>query len=321
MSTRLILTLIFVCFIGNRGVDGKTHHCCHTPTPIIRVPHGLFEIGGNPLVNHGFNGDRQTISWSQSETADGIYNWKGIDAAIAAAAAAHKQLGTSVNCLSQYPVWLVAAGAKEYTNPGKGLMILPFDPAVQPKLLEFIKQLCLHLDGKVDYITMGGFGYKTESYMPLPADIGYPATATDFISAWVNSANLQIDTHAQNLKQTPFILAAGTPFNDPTAVPQLTSVINHGLIYPLFSVMQWGLNARSATDFYINKFVSISPYGGFQMTGSETEPHVGGVLNGTLEDCLNAAVGCKAKWVEVYAQDGENPALQSVLVNYNNLIK
>ncbi len=208
-------------------------------------------------------------------------------------------------------------------------MILPFDPVVAPHLLQFIKALCLHLDGKVDYITMGGFGYKTESYMPLPTDINYPASATDFIALWVASANVQIDTHAQSLRQTPFILAAGTPFNDPGAVAALSSVINHGLIYNLFGLQQWGLNANTngntEKSFYINKFIfdtaSTHLGNGFQMTGSETNPHVGGNLNGTLEECLAAAKANNAHYVEIYGVDGENLLLAPMLRTYNDELK
>ena len=288
----------------------------------IKAPHGIFEIGGSPLTNPCVGGDRQTINWNQVNPSEGTFNWKQIDAAIAGALGAKKQLGSSVCDLSLPPAWLVEKGAKLYTSPNfkKGPMVLPFDPVAQPALLAFIKALCLHLDGKVDYITMGGMGYKTETYMPLPSDIGYSATTAEFISKWVASSNLVIDTYAANLKQTPFIIAAGTPFDDPTAVSQMTSVITHGLVHPLFGIMQWGLNAKSNSGFYINAFIQNKDVGratGFQMTGSQTEPHVGGQLQGTLEDCLKAAKAMQADFVEVYSQDAENTALQPMIQTYN----
>lgn len=303
-----------------------------TPTPILsKAPHGLFEIGGNPLVNPGFGGDRQTIKWAGANPSDGKFNFKNLIDGAAAAKAKGKQYGVSIQSLGTPPDWVIAAGGKLYTyKTPKGeteTIVLPFDPVIQPKLVAFVKALCLALDGLVDYITIGEFGQKTESYMPLPADINYPATTTSYIASWVNSCNLFTDTYAANLKQTPFIMAAGNAFNDPGSEAAVTAVINHGLQYPLFGIMQWGLNASSAGTgdkiFFVNKFIkdNDSHPTGFQMTGSQTEPHVGGNLQGTLEDCLNAANALGADFVEVYSQDGENPALQPVLVKFNGLLK
>jgi hypothetical protein len=291
----------------------------------IKRPHGLFEIGGNPLSNPGFGGDRQTIGWNQCESSDGVFKFGVIDKAIAEAVAARKQLGVSVNCLSKYPDWLIGAGAKAYTAPqfGTGPMILPFDPIVQPKLIRFTRELCIHLDGLVDYITMGGFGYKTESYMPLPADIGLAETNEDFMASWTVVANLLVDTYAAYLRQTPFILAGGTPFKDPSAQAKLIAIVNRALLaYPLFGVMQWGLNAKSNSGFYINNLITANDThpGGFQMTGA-SDGSVGGDLKGTLEECFIAANNMGADFVEVYSADGENPAYRDLLVKYNGIFK
>ena len=67
-------------------------------------------------------------------------------------------------------------------------------------------------------MVMGGLGYKTETYMPLPADIGLNMTIADYTMAWINSCDLLIDKCNQNLHTTPFVIAGGIPFNDPGSI-------------------------------------------------------------------------------------------------------
>src|SRR5262249_43395738 len=153
-----------------------------------------------------------------------------------------------------------------------------------------------------DYIVMGGFGYRTESYMPLPSDIGLDMTIEDYTAAWVNSTDQLIDIYKQNLVSTPFIMAAGVPFVDPVAAPALTSVLDHGLLYPQFGIMQWGLKATSNNVFFINKYIQDNAAGratGFQIAGT-SDGTVGSDLQGTLEDTLLAGVGLDADWIEIY---------------------
>lgn len=291
------------------------------------APHGIVEIGGSPLTHDYISSDRQTIKWAGANPKDGQFNFDNLLTGAKAAKAKGKQYGVSIQSLGTPPQWVLDAGGKLYTyTTPKGetaQIVLPFDPVVQPKMLAFVAAACKALDGQVDYITMGELGQKTESYMPLPADIKYPLSSTDYIAAWVTSSNLVIDTYAKNLKQTPFIMAAGKAFNDPGSDAAVTAVINHGLQYPLFGIMQWGLNANSNDGFFVNKLIkdNDSHPTGFQMTGSQTEPHVGGNLNGTLEDCLKAGDSLGADFVEVYSQDGENPALAGVLKTYNDKLK
>jgi len=290
-----------------------------------KAPHGLYEIGGDAWTNPGISGWRAEILWSKSCTADGVYNWKKIDALYTNAVKYHKQLGLSVRILSSVPTWVTSLpGVKTYKSSlGPDPMVLPFDPIVQPKIIAFIKALCLHFDGELDFITMGGLGYRTETYMPLPADMGLNMTISDYTTAWVNSSDLFIDTYKQNLKTTPFVIAAGVPFNDPGATTAITNVINHGLTYPLFGVSQWGLKATSTNGFFLNKIIQDNDAGratGFQLVGA-SDGSVGGDLQGTLEQALTAGSLLGADWIEIYSADAMNPAYAALLATFNILLK
>src|SRR2546421_79912 len=81
----------------------------------------------------------------------------------------NKQLGISLVILSAPPKWLTQLrGVETYLLPSQNgetvPFVLPWNPIVQRKLINFVTQLCLRYDGLVDYIVMGGLGINTESY-------------------------------------------------------------------------------------------------------------------------------------------------------------
>jgi|GEM_PF-6813682 len=287
-----------------------------------RAPRGLFEIGGDAWTNPGISGWRAEIKWSAANPADGVYDWSRIDGLISNSITYNKQIGLSITLLSSPPDWVTKLpGAKTYnTSLGPDPMVLPFDPVVQPKIIAFIKALCQHFDDRLDYIVMGGLGYKTESYMPLPSGIGLDMTVSDYTDAWVASSAFFIDTYNQNLSSTPFILASGAPFSDPQAAAAIMAIINHGLLYPQFGIMQWGLNATSNNGFFINKLIQDNASDratGFQLTGA-SDGSVGGDLKGTLEQALDAGVGLGADWIEIYAADAMNSAYAPLLASIDS---
>ena len=295
------------------------------PPPATKAPHGLYEIGGDAFTNPGIGGLRAELQWSKSNPSEGVYDWTRIDLLVANAVRNHKQIGLSVRILSSVPTWVTSLpGVKTYISPqGPDPMVLPFDALVQPKIIAYITALCLHFDGKLDYIVMGGLGYKTETYMPLPADIGLNMSIASYTTAWINSSDLLIDKYNQNLRTTPFVLAGGIPFDDPGASAAIATIINHGLLYPPFGIMQWGLNANSNNGFLINKFIQDNDLGratGFQLTGA-SDGSVGGDLQGTLEEALTAGAALGADWIEIYAVDAMNPVYAPLLATFNRLLK
>jgi len=295
------------------------------PPPATKAPHGLYEIGGDAWTNPGISGWRAEIKWDYANPSDGVYDWKHIDGLVSSAVRYHKQLGLAVRILSSVPTWVKnLPGVKMYNTPlGPDPMVLPWDAVAQPKIIAFITALCQHLDGKLDYMAMGGLGYKTETYMPLPSAIGLNMPIASYTTAWINSSNKFIDIYNTNLKTTPFIVAGGIPFDDPGASAAITTVINHGLLYPPCGIMQWGLKATSTNGFLINRLIQDNDLGratGFQLTGA-SDGSVGGDLQGTLEEALTAGQNLGADWIEIYAVDAMNPIYAPLLATFNRLLK
>jgi hypothetical protein len=295
------------------------------PPPTTLAPHGLYEIGGDAWTNPGISGWRAELKWDSANPSDGVYDWSRIDGLVANAVRYHKQIGLAVRVLSSVPTWVKSLpGVKMYTTSlGPDPMVLPWDSVAQPKIIAFITALCQHFDGKLTYIAMGGLGYKTETYMPLPSDIGLNMPIATYTTTWINSCNTFIDIYNTNLKTSPFVIAGGVPFNDPGAAAAITTVINHGLLYPPFGIMQWGLKATSTNGFLINALIQNNDAGratGFQLTGA-SDGSVGGDLQGTLLQALTAGQNLGADWIEIYAVDAMNPIYAPLLATFNKLLK
>ena len=201
-------------------------------------------------------------------------------------------------------------------------MVMPFDPIVEPLIVAYIQAFCQHFDGQLTFVTMGGLGYKTETYMPLPSDIGLPMTLEEYSLAYAASSELFILTYATNLFSTPYVIAAGVPFDDLTATDLITGILNYGLPYPLFGVMQWGLKATSTSDFFINQIILGNDVGratGFQLIGA-SDGSIGGDLQGSLVQALNAGKALGADWLEIYPADAMNSRYANILKFYNTLL-
>ncbi len=229
-------------------------------------PAGLIELDRG-WTNPHVQGVRIRLGWSDIQPKKATeYDWSAIDSAIASAQKNHKLLGLSVAMLGRkegggrnaIPAWLKA---KQYSLPvtrsgNKRSIVLPWDPDVQPALLAFVKALCAHVDGKVDYLAMGGLGAVIESYIcPDPATIGL--TMDEATAKWTASCNAIIDAHAQNLHSTPFIFTAAKPFRGRPGVQALERVVSAAAKkYPgRFGIMNCSLNARSRNQYPPNALV------------------------------------------------------------------
>lgn len=298
------------------------------------------------------------MKWASANPSDGVYKFESLKAGAKAAHDKGRKYGISVQSLGEPPTWVTQlkdAKFYSYKNPkGETLQIvLPFDPVVQAKLKAFVTALCTQLDGIVDYIQIGEVGHKTESYMPLPGDLTQinlatptpgsptptptPISNTAFISLWVSSSNMFLDIYGDLLKKTPFIMAAGNAFKDPGSQAAVEAVLKHGLVYPLFGIGQWGLNASSNADkpdsFFVFRYIKDNPSHPnlLQMTG-DRHHNTGGDLCGNLSSTqcteannLELAVAAGEKFmpkgvIEIYSQDGEDAASADTLAAANTAL-
>jgi hypothetical protein len=300
-----------------------------SPSDETKRPAGLIEIDGG-WTNPNVQGVRVRLGWSDIQPKNATeFDWSAIDSAIAKAQQNHKLLGLSVVMLGRkqdgsknaIPDWL---SAKQYPLPmtrsgKKRALILPWDPAVQPALLAFVKALCAHVDGKVDYLAMGGLGAVIESYICRdPATIGL--TMDEATAKWTSSCNAIIDAHARNLHSTPFIFTAAKPFAGRAGMQALEHVVSAGAKkYPgRFGIMNCSLNARSKTGYVPNRLVQefhdTNPVGLQFLTS--TKGFGNHDLGGTLAQALDAGLALGAHFIEIYSIDADDPANAATLKTY-----
>jgi hypothetical protein len=297
-------------------------------------PAGLIELDRG-WTNPHVQGVRIRLSWSDIQPKSATdYDWSQIDSAIANARQNHKLLGLSVAMLGRkegggrnaIPAWMKA---KEYSLPvtrsgNKRSIILPWDPEVQPALLAFVKALCAHVDGKVDYLAMGGLGAVIESYMCRdPATIGL--TMDEAVAKWTASCNAIIDTHAQNLHSTPFIFTEGKPFGGRAGLQALERVVSAAAKkYPgRFGIMNCTLSVRSKPGYrpnaLVKEFYDTNPVGLQFLTS--TEGFGNHDLGGTLAQALDAGIALQAHFIEIYSKDADDPANAATLESYAAKLK
>src|SRR4051794_13098650 len=129
-----------------------------------KAPHGLIQIGGDGWENPVIDGMRIQVKWADIQPDnDTQYDWSSIDEQVANAQTYQKQLGLSLAILSAAPPWLTdTTGVSTYWAPSptgpSTPFVLPWDPVVQAKVINFVTELCQRYDGVVDYIVMGGLG-------------------------------------------------------------------------------------------------------------------------------------------------------------------
>jgi hypothetical protein len=312
-SPRLTALLVATVLVTLLGSPSDTR--AQAP---IRSPHGLIQIGGDNWENPVIDGMRVQINWADIQPeSDTQYDWSTIDEQVANAQIYQKQLGLSVVLLSAAPQWLTdTPGVNIYWAPSQNgpptPLVLPWDPVVQAKVINFVTELCQRYDGAVDYIVMGGLGVTTDTYMPDPDQIGLDMRLGDVIAAWIDSSNNIVDAYGNNLHSTPFILATAIPFSGedaPTALNEM--VIRAATMYGQhFGTMHSGLTAQSTSADLCNSLVAdFSPRNpaGFQFLCPVAGDANGQTLDGTLDETLNAARILGAQWLEIYSDDAQNP--------------
>lgn len=286
------------------------------PVPVVPIlrPAGIIDLGPGGWTNSAADGVRVRLGWTDIQPlSSDQYDWSKVDSAIAQARDTGKQLGLSVAMLADAPVWLQA---RRWVMPETGgghdrTIVLPWDTYAQPAILAFCKALCRHVDGKVNYIAMGGLGAVIESYIcPDPATV--EETMTTGLVKWSLAVNAIIETHAANLLYTPFIFTAAKPFMSKEAMDTAVAVCTDAAKkYPRrFGMMDCSLGAQATAGYPPHKLVSdfsaSNPVGLQFLTSSHG--FTGHELGGTVQEALDAAIALKAHYVEVYPFDSGDPA-------------
>lgn len=329
--------------------DGTTDSKPATVT-IVNSPHGIFQLtGGTPWqLNPNVDGLHLGVNWADIALTEDVsgWNWASLDQQLWNGATTNKQVGISLKILSSPPSWLLTTyGVQTYLVPDAQsdgqksdmTMVLPWDPIVKQKVMDFISALAhhitsaqygkLHVDGTASYVVMGGLGIQTETHMPGPADTiphipdpnnpGQDISIADELALWQQTSKDFIASYAANFRTTPYLMAAGVPIQEdvPDSTTALTDVFCYGSgstapecigtgykgYGALFGVMNWALTDTSTTDYFVNEWISTnSPThsNGFQFASD-----YGGILDPTA--VLNAGLALKGHFIEIYAIDAD----------------
>jgi Domain of unknown function (DUF4832)/Beta-galactosidase len=171
------------------------------------------------------------FSWADVESAEGAYNWKMIDDAIAAwksrgATVAMRVMTCSAHSAGYYtsPKWLFDAGCKgfEYSNkkndPTAGGKDIPriepdyADPIFLKKHGAFLKAFGERYDGHpgVEFLDIGSYGIWGEWHTPHPAPVAVRRQIVDmYLNAFRRTPLVFMSDDAEVL---PYALAHGTGF-------------------------------------------------------------------------------------------------------------
>lgn len=292
------------------------------PSGIIRLfSTNVAKPGNSPSwTNANIDGMRLRPTWSEIEKTSGTYSWSSVDAILDLAAQHGKTVGLSVSAGVSCPQWVYDAGAIKYQlKDGSRLSTaLPWDSGFLKSWLPLIKAMGDRYDGNPNlrYIVISGLGQNIETYLSKSVADDNALALLGGQTAWIAGAQQIIAAYADAFPSTPFFITAGKPFFSPGSISTLQIVIDWAVAtYPgRFGIMNATLNAVSSTGYYPN--LAINTYRGTQPVGFQTlcssisDPVR---LKGTLDQALGQGVGMGANFVEVYQNDADLAANQSVL--------
>lgn len=192
MNTRFVLLLFF--FTGTLTLQVGAGDVTVTPklsTEVLLNPGKGWILYGraewqDPKAFTVGNSGYQRFAWSALEPAEGQFNWKPIDEALAGWSARGGQFSFGVMCASSHskdpyvtPKWVFDAGAKyrlldmkNLSNPNAGTpgqKAVPefFDPVFLVKLKNFLKAMGARYDGdeRVAFVDIRSYGNWGEGHM------------------------------------------------------------------------------------------------------------------------------------------------------------
>jgi hypothetical protein len=264
-----------------------------TPTPVAMLPTGLYWLMNveddtglaSAMALSQVDGAFLRYRWANHETADGTYDWTGIDNDLNTISAAGKRAALGIAPGRQTPCWVRNAGAQVYadystfdancaSNPterfikadtsSNSVVPLPWDTDYQAKYVAFISALAAHLNstGAISVVTevkiAGIAGNDTETALPNQTDsAGWTAVNysnadvrnayTLFLNAWATSfPNAALST--QYLQGSFPVLAMPSGCSGVTQnqlIPRELNDISYAL-YPARTIMTYnGLDSVS----------------------------------------------------------------------------
>ena len=205
-------------------------------------------------------------------------------------------------------------------------MPLPWDPVFQAKWGAFIQALAARYGNapNLAYIVMGGPGRRAESYFCFtPDDLDYFINTLGGLPNWEQGVRWIIDQYGTYFPNTPFILDMASPIPTADGDASLRAMCDYGAAqYPgnHFGVKSDGLEYPSGppngsagvTEVSLLCPTSTVGYQFYLPQLGAVDPVTGRLL---LDLGLERGIGFGAHFIEVYAQDCDDPNSATVLTS------
>jgi len=295
---------------------------------VSEPPIDPFTIPG--ITNPHMNGILWRESWERLDKfGQGQHDWAFLDACMNASDSHGKDGAFQVLAGNVAPPWFFALpGAKSITSDNGLLTTVPFDPVFQAAWQEVQRSMANRYKGRarLRYVVMSGVGHGSESFFAnspgeraqaeqVAHELGYP----DAITAWEAGVQWLIDMYERVWGIKPIVLCTGAPFDpDAGGTEALQAMIDYG-----DSHYRGRFGARADDLLFYNPnigqpsadiIIQISPH--CIATGYQFGNHQN-VNDPNPPDRLNQALirgtGFGAHFIEVFADDADNPISGQVL--------
>jgi hypothetical protein len=314
-------------------------------TPAIKsLPTGIYDLlpGDTPNTPYigistdpcwtipDISGVCLRADWAKVEPKKGVFDWTFFDQGIAAAATNHKLLALTVYSGKRSPEWVYADGARKleltrHTRKGDRSVTMPapWDTTFLADWEELVKAFGSRYDSKtiVSYVTMSGPGRGGELYfVDSPEDLAMLQSAGG-VQVWVNAAEKIASFYAAAFPSTPFLYATGNPVPAPDGQKALSQVVTYCEQHwpDRFGIRSSGLRPRYPAKGFVAQ--SNIKFKGFQMLKAFKTARGEHRMAGTLADTLELAEKYGGRFVEVYANDCNDPDQASVLADGDKRLK
>ena len=288
----------------------------------------------NPDANPGLtNSHVKGILWRQTwerldRNGQGKHDWTFLDDCLNASDSHNKDAALQIVAGNFAPSWFFSLpGAKHIDTARRHLQTtVPWDPVFQASWEEVQTAMANRYKGRVrlKYVVMSGVGHGSESFFAthpeeraaadaLAQSMGY----ADAVVAWKAGVIWLIDMYARVWDTKPIVLCTGVPFAD-GGTEALQAMFDYG-----DSTYRGQFGAR-ADDLSANRPQSgepsatiiqqISPHcsaTGFQFANHQNvnDPNP----PERLDSALKRGIGFGAHFIEVFADDADDPVSADVL--------
>ena len=291
---------------------------------------GAPDLSSEPAFrNPAIQGIVLRAHWNTLERGEGAIDWSYFDQGVSLAKKNGKVVSLEVVASSRTPRWVFDSGAKSMvlTTPHTGAVDsvpLPWDSVYLNKWNTFVTAFAHRYDSSptVAYVTMTGAGRGDEVHFATDRGDVNQLNQLGGVAVWLQGAKRIVDIYGKAFVHTPFVLATGRPVPGDDGKTALSDLLRYGLTnYPEFGFAPHALWSNSGgTGSMITQIMaeaSATHTVGFQMYFSIQSSHT---FTGDLDTVLNSGIACGAHFIEVYAEDVDNPANQAALEKANSTL-